>query len=136
MVPQYVGHHHHLGISASHYEPRSQQATSLRIPIISLVNRSKLKSIKGRALSWLEKDSFEINLGNKKTYHSFDIILLFFYYNPLSIHVHNNFCFSLVALFEDKMKAANITSIGFLPLSFTTPRDLTQVRPVERSIWQ
>jgi hypothetical protein len=51
MVPQYVGHHHHLGISASHYEPRSQQATSLRIPIISLVNRSKLKSIKGRALS-------------------------------------------------------------------------------------
>jgi hypothetical protein len=51
MVPQYVGHHHHLGISASHYELRSQQATSLRIPIISLVNRSKLKSIKGRALS-------------------------------------------------------------------------------------
>jgi hypothetical protein len=36
MVPQYIGHHHHLGTSVSHYEPRSQQATSLRILTISL----------------------------------------------------------------------------------------------------
>jgi hypothetical protein len=42
---------HYLGVSASHYELRSQQATSLRIPTVSLVNRSKLKSIKGQALS-------------------------------------------------------------------------------------